>query len=183
MRFVISSFESLYSRLCSSIVATSRKQVTHRLCIVVFGLIRIQQLSRDLKESWYTWYLWRVIVTHYDIVLPIENGWNTCDVTGTWPGHGQVPIPHLSNVLPSPNCPWSDFTFDEESVNYDWYTCSRHFFGKQKSLQDSRNARMWYKRTDTLCTKFKMIWTYDLTSIFKVEWRSLYTTFIIKQLT
>ena len=130
MRFVISSFESLYSRLCSSIVATSRKQVTHRLCIVVFGLIRIPQLSRDLKESWYTWYLWRVIVTHYDKVFPIENGWITCDVTGTWPGHGQEPIPHLSNVLPSPNCPRSDFTFDEESVNYDWYTCSRYFWTK-----------------------------------------------------
>jgi len=60
VRFVMSGFESLHSRLCPSTVATSRKQVTNRLYVAVFSLILIPQLSRHLNESCYTWYLWRV---------------------------------------------------------------------------------------------------------------------------
>ena len=49
------SFESLYARLCSSsIVATSRKQVTNRLYFVVFNPVLIPQFSGHLNESCYT---------------------------------------------------------------------------------------------------------------------------------
>jgi len=45
------------------------------------------------------------------------------------------------------------------------------------------SVRNSYKHTDTSCINFKMIWTYDLTSIFKVERRPLENTLMIKQLT
>ena len=48
------SFESLYARLCSSTLATSRKQVTISLYIVIINLILIPQFSSHLNESCYT---------------------------------------------------------------------------------------------------------------------------------
>ena len=62
MHSIMSSFESLYSWLCSSTAATSRKQVTNRLYVAVFILIHIPQLSRHLNESLYTWNILRVNV-------------------------------------------------------------------------------------------------------------------------
>jgi len=44
VRSIMSSFESLYSRLCSCTLATSPKQVTNRIYVAVFSLICLPQL-------------------------------------------------------------------------------------------------------------------------------------------
>jgi len=49
VRSFMSSFESLYSRLCSSTAGTSRKQVTKSSLRCFFSLLLIHQLSRYLN--------------------------------------------------------------------------------------------------------------------------------------
>ena len=48
------SFESLYVRLGSSTMGTSRKQVSNRFYFVVFNLVLIPQFSSHLNENCYT---------------------------------------------------------------------------------------------------------------------------------
>ena len=129
-------FESLYSRLC--IVATSRKQVTHRLSIAVFSLILIPQLSRDLNEQFlYMIYMesncdsLRSSVSHRKRV---NYGWRNRRVT--WPQTRTVP--QLSNVSPLPNYLRCDFTLDEEIKCYlRLVFVQQILLNKNKSLQDS----------------------------------------------